>query len=286
MTAVDLVAAGVRAASAISPRVGGALAVRGFFATRPRMRLAARDAAIAADARREILRVGGRRVAVSHWGVDGPLVALVHGWRGRASQFAPLVPALRADGYRVVAFDAPAHGDSAGGPVDIRDWLAALDALQREHGRFRAVVGHSFGALAALSAARAGLETDAVVAIAGAGRPAAFLDEFARMIALDPATRAEFERSFLRRIGETSASATERYDALAHPLADTPLLVVHGDADRQVPLAESRVLAEATPGSRLVVVREAGHTRVLAALETRDAVLRHLAAAARSRVSP
>ncbi len=275
------IATGVRAASAVSPRLGGAVAYRLFFSTRPRLRVPARWAAIDADARREAIVVGGRRVVVSAWGEAGPLVVLVHGWRGRAAQFAPLVPPLRAAGYRVLAFDAPAHGDSRGGPVDIRDWLAVLDELQRRHGRFAGLVGHSFGALAALTAVRHGLETDAVVAIAGAGRPQAFLGEFARRLGLDAATRADFERRFLARVGETAASAAARYDAVAHPLAGAPLLVVHGDRDRELPLDESIALAEATTGARLVVVREAGHGRVLSTLEASDALLAHLDGAAR-----
>ena len=46
------------------------------------------------------------------------------------------------------------------------------------HGRFRAIVGHSFGGLAALTAARDGVTTASVATIAGAGTPAAFLAEF------------------------------------------------------------------------------------------------------------
>lgn len=279
------IATAVRLASAVSPTLGGAVAHRLFFATRPRMRVPQRWASIDADARRETLVVGGRRVAVSTWGELGPLIVLVHGWRGRAAQFAPLVPPLRAAGYRVISFDAPAHGGSQGGPVDVRDWLAVLDELQRRHGRFAGVVGHSFGAFAALTAARHGLATDAVVAIAGAGRPQGFVGEFARRLDLGAAALAEFERRFLARIEETPASAARRYDGVAHPLdPEVPLLVVHGERDRELPLAESAALAEATVGARLVVVREAGHTRVLATLETCDAVLAHLDRAARGTV--
>ncbi|MGN6273898.1 MAG: alpha/beta fold hydrolase [Protaetiibacter sp.] len=205
---------------------------------------------------------------------------LVHGWRGRASQFAPLVPALRADGYRVIAPDVPAHGSSQGGPVDVRDWLAVLAELQARHGRFRAIIGHSFGGFAALTAARLGIATDALVSIAGAGRPAVFLDEFARMTGIGAATRAELERRFLARLGETSEAFELRYDGVAHPLPPAvPLLLVHGARDRQVPVAASRELAEATAGARLEVIADAGHTRVISHLATVDAVLAHLAIA-------
>ena len=47
------------------------------------------------------------------WGA-GPSVLLVHGWEGRGAQLGALVDPLVAAGYRVVALDGPAHGDSPG----------------------------------------------------------------------------------------------------------------------------------------------------------------------------
>jgi pimeloyl-ACP methyl ester carboxylesterase len=264
----------------MDPRLAGSVAFRLFFETRPRMRVARDAVGIMRDARRESIRVDGRRVDVSCWGVDGPLLVLLHGWRGRGSQFAPLVPALRADGYRVIAPDVPAHGSSQGGRVDVRDWLAVLAELQAQQGRFRAIIGHSFGGFAALTAARLGIATDALVSIAGAGRPDVFLDEFARMTGIGAATRAELERRFLARLGDTPETFALRYDGVAHPLPPTvPLLLVHGARDRQLPVSASRELAEATLGARLEVIPDAGHTRVIGHLATVDAVLAHLAIA-------
>ena len=48
---------------------------------------------------------------------------LSHGWDGRASQFSVLARDLIAEGYRVVSFDAPAHGASAGRRTYLVDWL-------------------------------------------------------------------------------------------------------------------------------------------------------------------
>ena len=150
----------------------------------------------------------------------------------------------------------------------MRDWVAALTALQGRYGPFLAVIGHSFGGFAALTAARHGLQTDAVVTIAAAGAPSAFLGEFARMMSLDADTRDGMERLFLRRIGEDAASLGERYDGVAHPLdPEVPLLVIHGTTDRQLPATESERLHDAHVDSRLLLVDGAGHTRVLAAPE-------------------
>lgn len=267
-TGIDVAKATIRAARTVSPRLGAHVAYRTFFSTRPRLKVHARDAATMSEAVRGRLKVRGIRVATYRWGDVGPVVVLAHGWRGRSSQFAPLVRSLVADGHRVVAFDAPAHGASGGSSTDVRDWIAALAELQSRYGPFRAVAGHSFGGFAALTAARHGLQTDAVVTIASAGAPSAFLDEFARMMSLDAATRDGMERLFLRRVGEDAASLGERYDAVAHPLdADISLLLIHGTTDGQLPAAESERLREAHPESLLLLVEGVGHTRILAAPE-------------------
>src|SRR3954467_3006002 len=55
----------------------------------------------------------GRKLAVWAWG-EGPLVILVHGWGARAGRFSEMATALLSREFRVVLFDAPAHGASEG----------------------------------------------------------------------------------------------------------------------------------------------------------------------------
>lgn len=263
-TAIRLARAGIRAASALSPRLGGRAADAAFATTRPRMRVHPRDAAVMAGARRGELVVRGRRLAVHEWGSAGPVVVLAHGWRGRASQFATLVPVLRAQGLRVVAVEVPGHGASAGRRTDIRDWVGALRELDRLHGGLHAVVGHSFGGFAALTAARHGVRVGRIVSIAGVGAPDAYLREFARIMRLDDAVREAMTVRFLARIDETPVTIGPRYDAIADPVDPRiPLLLVHGARDPFVDPEESALLHAAHPGSRLLLVEGAGHTRVL-----------------------
>ena len=161
-------------------------------------------------------KVRGKDLVTYRWGSGDETVLLVHGWRGRVSQFAPLVRELVADGLHVVAFDAPAHGASPSARTDIRDWIAAIEALQLRHGRFRLIAGHSFGALATLTAVRSGTTAARVVTIAGAGTPQVFIDQFAAMIDLSVPAKAAFERSFLAKFGEDAASMRLRFDAIRH----------------------------------------------------------------------
>ncbi|MFH8252746.1 alpha/beta hydrolase [Microbacterium sp. B2969] len=263
-----------RTASTVSPELAGRLALRAFFVTQPRLALREQDAATDAAADRGAIRVRGKDVVTYSWGAGDETVLLVHGWRGRASQFAPLVRELVAEGFHVVAFDAPAHGASPAAPTDIRDWIAAIDELQRRQGRFRLVVGHSFGALATLTAVRAGTTTARVATIAGAGTPQVFVDQFSMMLDLTPRAKAAFERRFHAKFGEDAASMRRRFDAVADPLLPhVELLSVHDDTDRQVPATASADLVEAHGGrARLVRTHGLGHNRVLADDVTLDAV--------------
>lgn len=264
-----------RFASRLSPDLAASLALRAFFQTQPRLPVRATDAATTAAAVREAIRVGGKEIETYRWGGGDDTVLLVHGWRGRASQFAPLVRELVAEGRHVVAFDAPGHGASAFARTDIRDWIGAIEELQRRHGRFPLIVGHSFGGLAALTAIRSGTTATRVATIASAGTPQVFIDQFAAMLALDPRTKASFEARFRARFGEDEASVRHRYDAVENPLPSAvELLALHDDADRQVPPAASAALVAAHGRrARLVRTHGLGHNRILSDDAVLDSVM-------------
>lgn len=264
----------LRTVAVLSPQIAGRLALRAFFVTTPRSPVRETDAITHHAADRTRLRVRGRDLAVYEWGSGDRTVLLIHGWRGRASQFAPLVRELVSEGHHVVSFDAPAHGASPGGPTDIRDWVAAAELLERLHGPFHAIVGHSLGALAALTVARTSLQTPRVAVVSGVGSPDPFITEFAREFRLNAATTAQVEARFHARLGEDRDSVSTRYDAVAHPLPPgTELLVVHDRGDRRMPDLDARRLHAAHDGrSGMLHTSGFGHSRVLSSDVALDAL--------------
>ena len=272
--ATTIALAATRAADRVSPALAGRLALPLFRQVRPALPVRPGDRAVHEHAERGTITVRGRDIVTYAWGHGPETVLLVHGWRGRASQFGAIVRELRAEGLRVVAFDAPANGASAGRHTDIRDYLAAIDELQRRHGMFRVVVGHSFGALAAVTAVREGTATGGVVAIAGMADARYLVDSFATRVGLGTASADVLAREFTQRVLPGVAEPYARFDAVADPLpADVPLLVVHDRGDREVDVAESlRLHAAHGARSRLVLTEGAGHSGVLGADATLDAV--------------
>ena len=116
------------ASALLFPELAGAWAER-MFLTPPRNGGAA-AALDLIDARSSMIEHKGRHIATWRWGSrDAPAVILAHGWGGYAAQMRAFVFPLLSAGYRVIAYDQPAHGVSEGrltGLPDLADVLAEL----------------------------------------------------------------------------------------------------------------------------------------------------------------
>lgn len=269
----------VRAVGAVSPHAGGALALPLFaHVARPRP-VHPDDRPTMERARRSSVSIPGltgRGVSVDlyEWGAGSETVVLAHGWNGRASQFATLVRELVAEGFRVVAFDAPAHGGTSARATYLIDWTDVLFALAHRHGGLRAVVGHSFGGLAALVAASQGLDVTRVVTIAAPADADLLLTQFQSMLGYDDRTAAALRDRFARRYFPGEADPFARLSPLRQPgQHSVPLLAVHDERDRIVPFGELARIAAVHPDARIVATRGFGHNRVLVADAVLDAVV-------------
>lgn len=259
----------IDAVGAVSPRLGGSLAAALVVRTPSPRAVAPRDEWTMDAARRDTVRIPGiahrgTDVRVYEWGRGDRVVALVHGWRGRASQFAPLVRELVAEDFRVVAFDAPGHGSSPGRRTYLLDWIDAIRALDDRHAGLHAVVGHSFGAAATLAAVSGGVRARRVVTAAAPAGTHRMFEHFRSVVGysdrLDPALRDAFVR---RHLGG-DPHALDHLSAWRTPLpADVGLLAFHDEADPVVPVADLSRLIEANPQGFPVVTTGVGHSAVL-----------------------
>ena len=204
--------------STMSPQLAARIAYPMFVTPSPRRELRPEERRIMDEARESHIRVRSSKLNVYEWKKGPDVVLLVHGWQGRASQFNVLVRSLRARGFTVVAFDAPACGASEGSTTDIADYIDAMRKLQRIYGPFAGVVGHSFGALAALSAINEGLDARRVVGVGTIPDAAFLLSSFAERLQLSKATiNALAERfQFTRSLGDIDIR--DRFSGLKNPI--------------------------------------------------------------------
>jgi len=234
-----------------------------------------RDASGLARAERGWQTVAGRRIATYAWGA-GPCVLLVHGWSGRASQFAFLGSALASAGYRALAFDAPAHGESPGGRTNIYEIEQVMGALADAAGPLHGIVAHSFGGACTALAMRRGLQAARVVCLAPPTQLLWMLQSFSRLLELPPAVVARLEARLDRDAGGDYSRLLSA-DMNARFLA-APALVLHDEDDEDVPWQQGAMLARAWPGARFERTHGLGHRRIVRDPGVADRIVAFLAA--------
>ncbi len=267
MDAITTISQSIRGLERLSPALAARAALPLFLRVGPALRVREHDAAVMDQARRWTTQVSGihergGQAQIYEWGTGPDVVVLAHGWQGRAAQFAPLVRELRGAGFRVVAFDAPAHGAAPGRRTYIVDWVDTIRAIQARHGALHALVGHSFGGLAALMAVAEGVQVRRIVTASAPADADALFRGFRAQLGYGADTDRVLRARFARTVFD-EPDPIARVSAVAHPVG-APVLVAHDPGDRRMPHSEARRLRRALPGAQGVDIA-AGHSAILRA---------------------
>ena len=250
------------AASAfLFPELAGAWAER-LFLTPPRNGGAA-AALDLIDARSSLLEHKGRHIAVWRWGErDAPAVILAHGWGGYAAQMRGFVFPLLSAGYRVIAYDQPAHGVSEGKLTGLPDFTDVLVELAGQQGDVRAFIGHSVGGAAgALALATGRARFEKIVLVSPPSDLVGYSRRFARWYWMPEAVRRAMQSAIEERYGVQWENL--EVGRLA-PRLRADALVIHDRDDRLVPWTQGARVANLWPGARLMSTDGLGHGRILA----------------------
>jgi len=253
-----------RTLSAVSPAIAAKAASRLWFTPpRPALPQAWRDF-LATGERRELF-VHGRRVVSWSWGDGDRVILFVHGWGGTAAQVQSFVAPLTQAGYRVITFDAPAHGASGASRFGEKqstffDFADAMMAIGRDV-NVAGVIAHSGGCTAVAWAIRSGWRVPAAVFIAPMGSPIAYRTVFQSALGVSDDVMQRFS-------ARTEERLQFKWEELEVPtvanVAETPrLLVVHDRDDRETSWNEGAAVAEAWPNAHLMTTSGLGHRKVL-----------------------
>ncbi len=195
-------------------------------------------------------------------GSRAPAVIVLHGWGANASLMLPLAPHLHRAGFHALFLDARNHGrsehdDFVSMPRFAEDLDVAIDWLH-EHQDVTTVgvIGHSVGAGAALLSGSRRDDLGAIVSVSAFAHPGDTMAQSPPMNRLPGPVRAGIFRTMENTIGY-------KFDEIA-PRAtikrvDTPLLLVHGDADQVVDIEALHELVGLRPEAETLIVPGAGH---------------------------
>lgn len=250
----------LRISSSLSPGFASTWAEH-LFLTPPRPRFGQARGFNRIDAHDRVVLHRGRKLATWSWGSpDAPAVLLAHGWGGNSAQLTAFIEPLRAAGFRVIAFDQPAHGRSEGRRTGLPDLAEATALVARAHGGVHAIVAHSLGATAAALAIINGLEAGRIVLVSPPSDLVGYSRRFARWYWVPERVRDAMQKSIEERY-DMRWSEVELEQIAPRLSADA--LVIHDHTDRMVPFRQGARFARAWAGARLIETRGLGHGRIL-----------------------
>lgn len=193
-------------------------------------------------------------------GAPGPAVLLVHGWESARDRTLPNAQILHALGYHVLTLDVRGHGVNPAEELPMTagefgaDALAGVRALlARADVTKVAILGHSMGGIGALLAAAAEPRVAAVVAASTPADPYRLTRQTFRLARLPIPGPFAYPLAwltthvFLQPRGHTVRSVSAARAIAAY---EGPVLLIHGDADRVVPVSHMGRLARAARKAR------------------------------------
>jgi pimeloyl-ACP methyl ester carboxylesterase len=206
---------------------------------------------------------GNGALAVTTWGEGEPAILLMHGWGGGRAQMTGFVAPLVSAGYRVVAYDQPAHGESDGQTTNFLEIAPSMSLVSAAEGNFAAIIAHSFGTLATSYAlANQMLPLPArLVYFSAFNRLMESLPRFQAQANLPDEVIDGMRDIFYSNFGRETLEALVHENLVSR--LDVPALLFHDVADNVTPIGDSRDIAKAWKSARLIETNGLGHRDAL-----------------------
>jgi len=242
---------------------GAAAWMRFFFKRPPKRKLKPEERSWRDKAETHALEVKsiGKKIKVYRWGNGGKKVLVIHGWGGHGTSLWKLIRRLVKEGYEVVSFDAPAHGQSPTRSTLMLEFIESIRAVDKAFGPFYAAVGHSMGGISALNAAGShDFSPEKLVVVGIPDSIERIFYEFAAALGLSPEV-AKINIDYLEDIyGMNIHKISGSHNAAR---LDIPVLIIHDKDDKEVPYTEAVNIAKHLKKGELVLTEGLGHRRII-----------------------
>ena len=252
----------------LSPKLASLFASK-IFTTPVKHKLPNREASMYAAAVKTPLLIPAikKEVVVYEYGSaveNQKKILLVHGWSGRGTQLFKFADAFIAQGYSVISFDAPGHGDAKSNTAILPDFIASILFIQQQYGPFEAAVGHSLGGMAMLNSVPRGLNVTKMAVIGSADVVKDVIDEFIAAIGLKGKVANIMEKLFEKR---TKSSMSDYSSYVSAQKITIPVLVIHDENDAEVSIDCAYHINENLQNGDLYITKGLGHRKILGSTE-------------------
>ena len=190
-------------------------------------------------------------------------VLILHGFGSAAHKFEDYATLLVAEGFEVLAFDAPAHGDSEGDTTNAIEYSEMIQEAMEKFGPIENFIAHSFGGISLSLALEQVPHTGntKIVFIAPATETTSAVDGAFKMLKLkNEKVRNEFEKIIFNLTGKNVAWFSIKR---AMNNIKASILWVHDEEDDITPWADAlKVKEDNHPNIKFVITKGLGHRKI------------------------
>ncbi|MFN3406090.1 MAG: alpha/beta hydrolase family protein [Cytophagaceae bacterium] len=270
---ISLVQGFYKSLSHISPEVAAYLALENFMRPKRYKERVMESEIIRMGIQYKLPFLKGH-LQMYEWKNKGPYILLVHGWDAAAANLAAFIPELINMGYSVLAFDAPAHGNSSGEKTNIIEYGTAISAVYKFI-QPKAIIAHSFGGSSTMFAiANQDFNPEKLISISAPSNLAEAVKRYTGFIQLtETAEEKVFER--MRTILGTDPGNLQ-VENIAQKLPNSSLVIVHDRFDPVIPFYEAENVYKVVRPSRFLITENFGHYKIVNDPEAIKKILEYL----------
>jgi pimeloyl-ACP methyl ester carboxylesterase len=188
-------------------------------------------------------------------------VLICHGFQSRAYKFEKYAQLLHQAGFEVLAFDAPAHGDSSGKQFNAYDYSLLIHDIENNYGPIYAVIAHSFGGLAAsLAFENINHTLKKLILIAPATETKTAIDQFFHIFHMSGDLR-EYVDDLVVQLSDKPVNWFSVNRALLQ--VQCPVLWIHDEHDAQCPYQDTQPTRNLNSKNiQFITTQHLGHNKI------------------------
>lgn len=209
-------------------------------------------------AKKEILTIQQTPIQTYHWEGSGNTVLLIHGWESNTHRWKELIAELQEKNFNIIAFDAPAHGNSGGKIINIPIYANIADVLVKKFTPDY-LVGHSMGGMTSVYYQHFFTESTIkkTVLLGAPSELDRIMYGYQKILNLNNKFMADLEQIFVRKF---NFHFKEFSVANFAKTIQNPTLIIHDQYDKIVPLTEAEKIKQNLKDVELLITEGAGHS--------------------------
>ena len=265
----------------VSPAVAGKLAFNLFCTPYPKYKKRKAPAIFNQAKQIELVLPSKTTIKGFEWQATNPngkTVLICHGYASYFYKFEQYIQPLLKSGFRVLGFDAPAHGRSEGKHINIVIYKDAIEQIIKAYGPIDHFMGHSLGGitLAMIAETISQPALHKFVLIAPATKTTTTFDNYFNMMQFSAPVKA----AFLAEMGKQTHLPISYFEAdRAIEKYTGPILWVHDEGDRVCPYQDLVNFKNKAPENiKFLITKGLGHNKVYKTPEIIDKIVSFLGA--------